>query len=98
MAPAAYHRIVYEGEDTEELQRVGGWMITTATLPLAAGLAGDVFVVIEKIAGSNIGIAAAAGTLTLLFGLWYGYPLIVRRFGRLSPSRDQRSRPQGQSG
>ncbi len=76
MAPAAYHRIVYAGEDAAEFHRTGSLMVMAATLPLALGLAADVFVVIAKIARSAL---AGAITAALVFGgfvaLWYVYPL-----------------------
>lgn len=76
MAPAAYHRLVFAGEDREEMHRVGSIMVTLATLPLAIGLAGDLYVIVAKVAASsNAGIAAAGCALVLLFGLWYAYPL-----------------------
>jgi hypothetical protein len=40
MAPAAYHRIVFAGQDADEVHRMGSWMVTCATIPLAFGLAG----------------------------------------------------------
>jgi hypothetical protein len=78
MAPAAYHRIVYAGEDTEDMYRVGSAMVTMATVPLALGLAGDIYVVIAKIAGSPTAgwLAGALGLVTLI-GLWHAYPLAV---------------------
>jgi hypothetical protein len=33
MAPAAYHRIVYAGEDSEDMHRVGSVLVTAATVP-----------------------------------------------------------------
>jgi hypothetical protein len=42
MAPAAYHRIVYAGEDSQDMHRVGSALVTAATVPLALGLVGDV--------------------------------------------------------
>ena len=54
MAPAAYHRIVYAGQVSEDMHRVGSALVTAATVPLALGLAGDVCVVITKIAGSQL--------------------------------------------
>jgi hypothetical protein len=79
MAPAAYHRIVFGGEDSEELERVGGWFVTGATVPLAFGTAGDVYVVITKIAQSpTVGAAAAGAALVLLIGLWHVLPIAVR--------------------
>lgn len=78
IAPAAYHRIVYLGEDSEDMHRVGSTLITAATVPLALGLAGDVYVVIAKIAESaRAGALAAALVLVLLVGLWHAYPLAI---------------------
>jgi hypothetical protein len=86
MAPAAYHRIVYEGEDCEAMYRIASTLITVATAPLALGLAGDVYVVIARIAGMTAGVCAAAASAALLFGLWYAYPFsaayLTRRAGR----------------
>jgi len=80
MAPAAYHRIVYAGEETAELHRTVGRLVTAATLPLALGLAGDVYVVIAKIFGSQA-VATAAGLFAVLacVGLWYAYPALASR-------------------
>src|SRR3954449_3709102 len=79
MAPAAYHRLVFAGENNEEMHRTGSLLVTLATVPLAIGLAGDLYVVIAKIAESSlIGIAAAvAALLLLLLGLWHGFPLVM---------------------
>jgi Family of unknown function (DUF6328) len=43
MAPAAYHRIVFSGQPAEEVHGMGSWFVTCATIPLAFGLAGDVY-------------------------------------------------------
>jgi hypothetical protein len=80
MAPASYHRIVYAGEDTEDMYRVGSVLVTGATLPLGLGLAGDIYVVIAKISGSfAIGSFTGGLAFVLLSGLWYLYPTIVAR-------------------
>lgn len=42
IAPAAFHRIVFSGQDTEEVHRFGSWFVTCATVPLAFGLSGDI--------------------------------------------------------
>ena len=60
------------------MHRVGSLLVTAATLPLAGGITGDVYVVITKIAGSEIGLASAVLAVLLLFGLWYGLPLVAR--------------------
>jgi len=80
MAPAAYHRIVYAGEDSEAFHRTAGRFITFSTVPLALAMAVDVFVVGTKIVPSMLG-AALGGVFVgaLLFGLWHAAPLILRR-------------------
>jgi hypothetical protein len=77
MAPAAYHRIVYGGEVSADMYRVGSALVTAATIPLALGLAGDTYVVISKITVSPaIAVAAAVAAFILLIGLWHAYPLV----------------------
>jgi hypothetical protein len=79
MAPAAYHRIVYAGEDASEFHKIGGILITAATVPLALGLSADVFVAIAKIATSaTVGAVAAGVVLAGFVALWYVYPLLRR--------------------
>ena len=86
MTPAAYHRIVYAGEDTQDMHRVGSALVTAATAPLALGLAGDVYVVITKIAESPAaGLTAGTLALVSLLGLWYAYPLLAASV-RTSPT------------
>jgi hypothetical protein len=79
MTPAAYHRIVYGGEEAEDLFTLGGRFVMAATVALALGLAADVYVVMAKIAESEIvGAAAAAVCLVALVGLWYVSPWYLR--------------------
>lgn len=101
MAPAAYHRLVYAGEETEEMHRTGSVMVTLATLPLAIGLAGDLYVVVARIADdSAAGLAAGAGALVLLLGLWYGFPIAaaMRHRRPAERGRNPAAKAQGQSG
>jgi Family of unknown function (DUF6328) len=79
MAPAAYHRIAFEGEDSAEFHRIGSAMVTAATVPLALGLGGDVCIVMTQIfrspvAGAAIGVLVTAGFVTL----WHLFPLALR--------------------
>jgi uncharacterized protein DUF6328 len=80
MAPAAYHRIVYAGEASQQFHDLGSRFIMAATVALALGLATDVYVVMAKIAGStSIGLSAAAVSLVVLVGLWHISPLLRSR-------------------
>src|ERR1043166_8424261 len=80
MAPAAYHRIVYAGEDSTQFHRVGSWLVTMSTVPLALGLSADVLVVGTKIWASN-SAAVLAALISLLFLIlaWHGLPLVARK-------------------
>jgi hypothetical protein len=79
MAPAAYHRIVYAGQDNPEFHRTGSIMLTAATVPLALGIAGDVYVVMTKVfESSSVGAAIAAIVLAGYIGLWHVYPALRR--------------------
>jgi hypothetical protein len=91
MAPTAYHRIVYAGEDVQDMYRVGSALVTAATAPLALGLAGDVYVVVTKIAASPAaGLAAGSLALVSLIGLWYAYRC-SRRLSGPAPSHKANS-------
>ena len=55
------------------------WFVTCATMPLACGLAGDVYVVLTEITTSaRIGAFIAGVTLVFLVGLWHVFPVVVR--------------------
>ncbi|WP_246285229.1 DUF6328 family protein [Nguyenibacter vanlangensis] len=77
--PAALHRIVWAGEDSERFLSVGGAVTAMALVPLALGLAGDSYVVIARIAGPRTGAATAIAVACLLYGLWFAWPMVMRR-------------------
>jgi magnesium-transporting ATPase (P-type) len=80
MTPAAYHRIVERGEETEHFHRFSSRMILAALLPLALGICGDFFVVLDKVMGSHaVALTAAALMLAVFYGLWFGLTLFSRR-------------------
>lgn len=87
MAPAAYHRIVYAGEDAPDFHRIGSVMVTAATVPLALGISADVFVVITKIAGPVLGTGVSALALAGFIAMWHIYPVIrARRASARTPA------------
>ena len=89
IAPAAFHRIVYQGENTPAFHDLGSRFILAASAVLALGLATDLYVVIAKIVEATWpGVAAGLGTLVVLALLWHVVPLALRlRAEHEHPSR-----------
>jgi hypothetical protein len=80
ITPAALHRIVWAGEDTEGLLGIGGGLTILALLPLAFGMSGDSYVVLARMSGSSrVGTASAIITLLCLLGLWFAWPFTRRQ-------------------
>lgn len=79
MTPAAYHRIVERGEQTEHFHRFSSRMLIAAMIPLALGVSGDLFVVVRKITESTTSaIASAVVSLLFFYGLWFGFTVYRR--------------------
>ena len=79
MTPAALHRLSFGGDDSEPFLRLGSGFVIAASLPLALGIAADVYVVFLKITQSAATTIAASVILLLaMLGLWYFYPIWLR--------------------
>ncbi len=79
MTPAAYHRIVEQGENTEHFHRFASKMLIAALVPLALALAGDVYVVVRKVTDSQlISVVAGLVILAIFWELWFGLTLYRR--------------------
>lgn len=79
MTPAAYHRIVEEGEDTEHFHRLASRFVIAAMVPLALGMCGDVYVVVLKVLDSQlVAVVAALVMLALFWELWFGLTIYRR--------------------
>ena len=79
MTPAAYHRIVERGEETEHFHRFASKMLVAALVPLALGLAGDVYVVVQKVTDSQlVSVVSALVILAIFWELWFGLTLYRR--------------------
>jgi Family of unknown function (DUF6328) len=79
ITPAAYHRLVNQGEDTPDFPRFASRMVLAAMVCLALGVSTDFYVVVEKVTGS--GVLALLTSLLMLgsfYGLWFGYTLYRR--------------------
>lgn len=79
MTPAAYHRLVENGEETEDFYRFASRMVLAAMVPLALGICGDFFVVVRKVTSSDsIALGAAGMALLFFYGLWFGFAFYRR--------------------
>jgi Family of unknown function (DUF6328) len=88
MTPAALHRIAFHGEDDASFFRIGSALVIAASIPLAAGIAFDVAVVLFKVT-ERMSDAVVAGTLcparrlaglsSLETKLFNGAPMITER-------------------
>jgi hypothetical protein len=88
MTPAAVHRIAFHGEDDEDFFRIGSRLVVAAPLPLAGGIAADVFVVYYKVSESmTVSVSAGILALLVLLSFWYGYPLWRSRKVTARPAR-----------
>ena len=85
MTPAAYHRVVEKGENTEHFLDFCSRMLLISLLPLAAGVAGDFYVVVFKVTSSFTTAAYATLPVVLfVYGLWFVYPWYRSKRGRSS--------------
>jgi len=79
ITPAAFHRIAEHGLDSERLVRLTGRFVMAATVPLAAAMAGEVFVVILKVMESfPLAVTAAVVTFVTTMAMWFGFTLLRR--------------------
>jgi uncharacterized protein DUF6328 len=74
MTPAAYHRIVERGEDTERFHDVASRLVLASMITLPIGICGDLFVVVRKVTESvPVSIASSLIALAFFYSLWFGY-------------------------
>jgi hypothetical protein len=79
MTPAAYHRLVERGEETEHFHRFASKILVAALVPLALALAGDVYVVVQKVSDSQlVSVVSALVVLAVFWELWFGLTLYRR--------------------
>ncbi|WP_395406782.1 DUF6328 family protein [Pseudoduganella sp. UC29_106] len=79
MMPAAYHRLAEPGRVSHHAIKVSSAAICSALLPLAGGLALDVYVVLHMVTDEDLYSALGGGAAFLLLtGFWFGYPLFSR--------------------
>ena len=87
MTPAAYHRLVEQGEETEHFHRFASRVLLAAMIPLALGITGGFYVVLRKVTEKQkLSAALAALLLAAFYGLWFGYTLYLRQRHRHVPA------------
>jgi hypothetical protein len=80
IAPAARHRIVFGGEESEAFPPIASRYLLGATDFLALGMAADCYVIVTKVLESpTAGISAAAATALACLGLWHVWPWVARK-------------------
>ena len=81
MTPAALHRLSFGGEDSDTFLRLASWLVITAPLFLALGIAAELYVLFEKVlANSGFALTASLGGLLTMTMFWYIIPLVLRWF------------------
>jgi hypothetical protein len=91
ITPAAWHRIVERGEETERTHKVATAMIVAALVPIALGLCGDFLVVSYQVTKSMTVAAWLSGAALAVFAaLWFGLTV-----GRRLASASERSASSG---
>jgi hypothetical protein len=79
MAPAAFHRITFEGESTESFHALGSALVLAAAAPLALGIVLEMYVAVAKAVDSaSVGLSAAIVLAAIVAGLWLALPLALR--------------------
>ena len=81
ITPAAVHRLTFGGADDPRMHSTGSILLTAALLPLASGLACDIWVALTKLFPDHdsLALSGAVAVWALLIALWYVVPLTMRR-------------------
>ena len=76
---AVYHRQVERGRVSRRFVNLSSTLLAFAMLPLIAGVCLDTYLIARLILdGKPAASVIAAGTATMLAGLWYGVPAFCR--------------------
>jgi len=79
IAPAAIHRIAFDGADDPRFLRLASRLVTAALIPLALGIASELYVAgVRLLPGSPNVVWIAAAAARVLIGFWYALPLGLR--------------------
>jgi hypothetical protein len=80
MAPAAFHRMSERGQVSRSLVNLASRLLAWGMVPLMAGIALDIYVVVlATLDESRIAVAAGVAALALFALLWFVLPALRRR-------------------
>ncbi len=82
MSPGAYHRIVWQGNDSEDVHDFSTTVMDLALFPFLIAMGIDFYVVVGKFVGATKGTLIGALIAATAFVLWYVPALIWRREAR----------------
>jgi DMSO reductase anchor subunit len=92
MSPGAYHRIVHNGEESEDLHAFTTKVMDIALLPLALALGADLEIATGMIAGTIPGLAVGLTTLFVALLFWYGISIVLRRRRTRKAGKDMKNK------
>jgi hypothetical protein len=84
MAPAAYHRIVERGRDTERFHAFASRMVLLALAFLGPGFAADLYVVLHRAGHGAAALPVSVATVLVFYLAWFGAMLLLRRMRKRS--------------
>lgn len=90
--PAAYHRIVAAGEDSEDVNRFTSRVLEIALAFFAAAIGLDSCFAARSVLGTAGSLAAGAGAALVSAALWYGYTFGARVRHARHPQRNDMER------
>jgi uncharacterized protein DUF6328 len=90
VAPATFHRLAEDGNDTPRAVPFTSVVVGLALLPFAAALGVSLFVVSDMVGTRWDAVEVGVSGLVCALAWWYGWPLL-RRHPPSPPERDDRS-------
>jgi hypothetical protein len=79
IAPAAIHRLGFEGADSQRFQLLGSRIVSVALAPLMVGMTADFYVAVGKMLGYGTSAVVMSAVIFLVtLGAWYVWPWAVR--------------------
>jgi len=78
IAPATIHRLTFGGQDSVRFLKIGSALVTVALIPLAVGIAGDVYIALGIMIGGMAPLVIGATSFVVLCVCWYAMPMVAK--------------------